>query len=95
MISLQKNYLCKQASNIELPKTKSGSKTVSTWFRLTNEGYWTNIRWGMRSLKLGNNRAWLFQTASELNAFYDAVATAIEAGELDKVIEAEASKSRD
>lgn len=105
MLPKQKGYLDNHVEGREQPKTEAkplkgasngqmagGKKTVSTWFTPTEDGYWTNIRWGQRSLKLGENKAWFFSDGPALHAFYDAVEAAIRAGELDKVIEAEANK---
>jgi hypothetical protein len=88
MLEKQRGYV----DDKELPKTKSGDRTVSTWFTKTPSGYWTNIRWGQRSLALENETCWFFSTTEKLKDFYDSVEAGIKAGELNEVIEAAASK---
>jgi len=94
MIPKQKGYLDAFEAGRELPKTKGGDRTVATWFTQNRgEPYWTNIRWGQRSLTISGVKAWRFLSAEKLHAFYDAVEKAIRAGELDAIIEAEANKN--
>jgi hypothetical protein len=91
MLEKQRGYVDDKEDGRELPKTKSGDRTVATWFTKTPSGYWTNIRWGQRSLALENETCWFFSTAEKLKDFYDSVETGIKAGELNEVIEAAAS----
>jgi len=82
----QKGYLSLVEGGKPLPKTKSGTKAVSTWFTKTDEGYWTGIRYGQLPIPIGESKSHLIGTADELTAFYDAVKEAIAKGEMDEPI---------
>ena len=82
----QKGYLSLVESGQTLPKSKKGTKTVSTWFTKTPEGYWTSIRYGQLSIPVNGQTGFLVGEAGELTAFYEAVKAASRGGELDEVI---------
>lgn len=82
----QKGYLTLVEGGQPLPKTKGGTKVVSTWFTKTEEGYWTGIRYGQLPVRINDATGHFIGTADELTAFYNAVKEAITKGELDEPI---------
>ena len=82
----QTRYLDMVEGGKPLPKTKSGTKSVSTWFTKTDEGYWTGIRYGQLPILIGEAKSHFIGTAEELTAFYAAVKDAIAKGEMDEPI---------
>ncbi len=82
----QKGYVTLSESGQALPRTKGGTKTVSTWFTKTQEGYWTSLRYGQLPIPIGEGTGLFIGTADELKAFYDAVKESIQAGQMDGVI---------
>ena len=84
-VGQQEAFVADLIDNKPLPKSKSGEKTVSTWFSKQNDGWWTSIRYGQVSLPLGPNDETdlLIGDLKSLLGFYGAVKIAIGKGELD------------
>ena len=86
-LKMQKGYVQLAIEGKPLPKTEAG-REASTWFYREIDGsYWTTLRYGQLSIPLeGTSTAVQVGPLAELPAFYDAVAQAIEKGELDELI---------
>jgi hypothetical protein len=86
-LKMQKGYVQLAIEGKPLPKTDAG-REASTWFYREIDGsYWTTLRYGQLSIPLeGTSTAVQVGALAELPAFYDAVAQAIEKGELDELI---------
>lgn len=84
-LKVQKSYVSLVAENRPLPKTETG-RDMSTWFKKENDGWWTTIRYGQLPILIDGQPDLFIGKLEDLPAFYDAVATAIEAGELDAQI---------
>jgi hypothetical protein len=82
----QKKYLALIGEGKPLPKTKSGTKTVSPWFWSADDGYWTTLRYGQLTIDLGTENQWWFSSIEKLHAFYDAVKEGILTGQMNAVI---------
>ena len=86
-IKVQKGYLADTIAGKTIPKT-SGNRERSLWFVKQADGWWTTVRYGQIPIPIsGTETAVLIsEKLEDVAAFYDAVAKAIQAGELDAQI---------
>ena len=86
-LKAQKGFVALVADNKPLPKNEAG-REAGTWFSKQTDGWWTSIRYGQLSIPIADGQADMLigPKLETVTAFYDAVADAIAAGELDAQI---------
>jgi hypothetical protein len=83
-LKVQKGYVDLVIADKPLPK--KGEREASTWFKKENDGWWSTIRYGQLPILIDGHPDLFIGKLEDMTAFYDAVATAISAGELDTQI---------
>lgn len=87
-LNAQKGYALLVAEGKPLPKTQAG-REAQIWFCKQLDGWWTTVRYGQQAIPIsetGEVAMLVSEKLEEVAAFYDAVAEAIERGELDPQI---------
>ena len=87
-LKVQKGFVALVADNKPMPKNDAG-REASTWFSKQLDGWWTSIRYGQLSIPIGEKGEtdmFIGPKLEDVATFYDAVAVAITAGELDAQI---------
>jgi hypothetical protein len=83
-LKLQRTYVALVVEDKPLPK--KGEREVTLWFSKQTEGWFTTIRYGQQAIPFDGGADLLIGKLEDVATFYDAVAQAITAGELDAQI---------
>jgi hypothetical protein len=85
-LKVQQGYVALVIEGKPLPKSEK-DREASIWFSKQLDGWWTSVRYGQKAIPIVDGQTdMLIGTLADVSAFYDAVATAITAGELDAQI---------
>lgn len=83
-LQTQKEYALLVADGKPIPKT--GEREKTTWFSKQSDGWWANIRYGQKTIKIDGNPDLFIGTLEDVATFFDSVAEAITKGEMDTQI---------